>query len=270
MLARHVVGGAEPLAERRPAQRPAAPGGVGDAVGQVRVAAGDPLEGERGLGARHVRGEPGLDPARSIPSTRRVGIGACSLIAHRVGASICTTTRETAQPVAGQPADDRLRDRLRGPDRPRGDRRRPIPPAAPGLRERDRPLLPARDPGPQPTAPRAEDSGRGRRDHPRRARPPAGPARRHRQPDPRHGAAGRRRPDRRPDRRGAPLQRPDLLDAPAARGAGRGLGTAGGRRPRAPGSRSAASRRRRRSAPPSTRWPKSCSAAPANATASTG
>ena len=54
---------AEPsrLPERRPAQRPAAAVRVGDAEGQVRAAAGDPVERERRLGARDVRLEPGLD-----------------------------------------------------------------------------------------------------------------------------------------------------------------------------------------------------------------
>ena len=55
-----------PSGGRRSAQR--RPAGVGDAVGEVRVAAGDPLERERQLDARDVLGEPGFDPARSIPS----------------------------------------------------------------------------------------------------------------------------------------------------------------------------------------------------------
>ena len=58
VLAAHVVRRAEPLAERRPAQRPAPPGGVARPVGQVRAPAGDPLELERQLDPGHVACEP--------------------------------------------------------------------------------------------------------------------------------------------------------------------------------------------------------------------
>ena len=44
VLAAHVVGGAEPLSERRPAQRPGPAVGVADAEGEVRATAGDPVE----------------------------------------------------------------------------------------------------------------------------------------------------------------------------------------------------------------------------------
>ena len=47
VLAGHVVGRAQALAERGSAQRPAVAAGVADPVGQVRMAAGDPLEFER-------------------------------------------------------------------------------------------------------------------------------------------------------------------------------------------------------------------------------
>ena len=47
MLAAHVVGGGQHLAERRAAQHPGVPGGVGDPVGEVGVAAGDELEAQR-------------------------------------------------------------------------------------------------------------------------------------------------------------------------------------------------------------------------------
>ena len=51
VLAPHVVGRAEPLAQRRAAQRPRAARGVAHRVGQVRAPARDPLEAERRLGA---------------------------------------------------------------------------------------------------------------------------------------------------------------------------------------------------------------------------
>ena len=47
VLAAHVVGGGQHLAERRAAQHPGVPCGVGDPVGEVRAAAGDQLEGQR-------------------------------------------------------------------------------------------------------------------------------------------------------------------------------------------------------------------------------
>ena len=74
-------------------------------------------------------------------------------------------------------------------------------------------------------------SSRGRRT----GRPPDRTARPDLLRQPRHRPARRRRLDRRPDRRPAALQRPDRLDAAAAGGAGRGLGTAGRRRPQRPG-----------------------------------
>ena len=59
-----------PSGGRRSAQR--RPPASRDPVGQVRVAAGDPLEGERRLGAGDVLGEPGfdagaVDPVRGVP-----------------------------------------------------------------------------------------------------------------------------------------------------------------------------------------------------------
>ena len=59
-----------PSGGRRSAQRAA--GGVGDAVGEVRVAAGDPLEGERQLDAGDVLPEPGFD-ARPVDPVRSLG-----------------------------------------------------------------------------------------------------------------------------------------------------------------------------------------------------
>ena len=58
MLAAHVVGGGEHLPERRPAQHPVAVGVVPHAEGEVGVAAGDEVEGERGLHGGHVLLEP--------------------------------------------------------------------------------------------------------------------------------------------------------------------------------------------------------------------
>ncbi len=76
VLAAHVVGRAEPLAQRRAAERPAAAGGVADAEGQVRAAPGDAIELQRRLCPRHVRLEPGLDPGAVDP------LGVSSLLRH--------------------------------------------------------------------------------------------------------------------------------------------------------------------------------------------
>ena len=62
VLAAHVVGGGEHVAERRAAQHEAGAVGVGDAVGEVGVPAGDEIEGERALRAVDVRLEPLGDP----------------------------------------------------------------------------------------------------------------------------------------------------------------------------------------------------------------
>jgi len=83
VLAAHVVGGAETLAERRPAQDPAGAARVGHRVGEVGVAARDPLEPQRRLGGRDLAPEPGLDP-RPVDSLRRreVPIAASLLLSH--------------------------------------------------------------------------------------------------------------------------------------------------------------------------------------------
>ena len=265
VLAPHVVGRAEPLAERRAAQRPAPPGGVGHAVGQVRVAAGDALEGERQPGAGHVLAEPGFD----VGAVDAVG-GACSLIAHSCGASICTRSRAAPEPVAREPADDRVRDRIRRPHRAGGDRGRPLPDTS-ARTTRTRSRAPTR-----PRSPPATNSPAAKTRPRRRARVVAEPsdarfaAQRHRWRDARHDPARRRGADRRPDRGRAALQRPDRLDAPPPRGAGRAPPAGSPRATSRRGSGSAASRRPPPSAPPSTRWPTSSSASRANATASTG
>ena len=235
-----------PSGGRRNAQRPAA--GVAHAVGQVRVPTRDPLEGERQLHTGNVLGEPGFDsdPVDALRSLGSAVGRACSLVAHS-RASIFPTPIPP-QPVDRQSADDRLRDRLCGADRPCRDRGRPLPPAAPGLRERHSALLPGGDRRPQPAgrrgAPRSDPSG----DRRPEAQAPAA-ARRHRRGDSRHGAAGRRRPDRRPDRGGAALHRPDRHDAATAGGAGRRLGPARRRRPGGSGQgrRTLGDRRARRS-----------------------
>ena len=205
-----------------------------DPVGQVREPAGDALEGERRLGGGGVlAANQASTPARVDPLAPGGAVAlACSLVAHS-GASIFTTG-STLEPIAGQQAEDRLRDRLCRAHRDGRDRRRPLHPAAPGLRGLDRPLLPSRDRRRGSRSPKARARGRPR-DRLRRgsaARTSAQPdLRRH----PRHRAARRRRADRRPDRGGAALQRPDRLDATAAGGAGRRRRAARRRRPQHPG-----------------------------------
>jgi hypothetical protein len=58
VLATHVVGAGEDVAERRPAQDERGAIGPDDAVRQVGVPAGDRLEAERRHGAGHVLDEP--------------------------------------------------------------------------------------------------------------------------------------------------------------------------------------------------------------------
>ena len=85
VLAAHVVRGAERLAQRRAAQRPAPARGVGDAVGQVGAAAGDPLVGERPLGSVDVRLEPGAD-ALGVDPLRCVSLLHCHRRWQPIGA----------------------------------------------------------------------------------------------------------------------------------------------------------------------------------------
>ena len=80
MLAAHVVGGGEPLAERRAAQRPAVAGGVADPVGEVGAPAGDPLERSGGSAASTFSANQRSTPAASIPSGASV---ACSAMARK-------------------------------------------------------------------------------------------------------------------------------------------------------------------------------------------
>ena len=73
VLAAHVVGGAEPLAERGTAERPGVAGRVPHPEGHVRAAPGDPVEAQWQLDLRHVRPEPALhagaiDPLRCLGS----------------------------------------------------------------------------------------------------------------------------------------------------------------------------------------------------------
>ena len=86
VLASHVVGGAEALAERRAAERPGVPGGVADPEGEVGAPAGDPIE------ARAAAGPRGRSPRTSPrPRRGRSPLGrprAVSLLPHVAG-SIC-------------------------------------------------------------------------------------------------------------------------------------------------------------------------------------
>ena len=249
---------------RRPASR--------DAVGQVRVAAGDPLEAQRQLDAGDVLPEPGferlaVDPLRSLDGA--VGVPVAS---SAIGAQAYSRRQSTAEPVARQPADGSA----------------------------SRSALPC--------SPRLAVIGVGRFIQQRQdfedaiarsyqveivARETTRP--RHRRPGSRTQVVdeqNQRRTELRDEISGdtrdtallvaagllagltgaaAALQRADLLDAATARGAGRRRRATRRRRPSAPGSRSAASRRRPPSAPPSTRWPRSCSSeAESSATSSTG
>ena len=61
VLAGHVVGGGEDVADRGPPQGDGPAGGVGDPVGEVGTPPGDEVEGEGWLGARHVGGQPVRD-----------------------------------------------------------------------------------------------------------------------------------------------------------------------------------------------------------------
>ena len=266
VLARHVVGRAEPLAERRAAQRPAGgPPRVADAVGQVRVPAGDPLEARaaarrRGR-SRRTSPRPGRRrsrrgvPVASSPIAaqayarrggrrlspslaNRLTIGFAIAFAVLTGLAVIGVARFLQQRQDFENATARsyqteivARNRLaRGPA-PGGG-------AGDDRRRAGQPRQTLRDDIDGQTRDTALLVGAGLI----------------------AGLTGR----------GAALQRPDLLDAPAAGGAGRRLRAASPRATSAPGSRSAGSRRPRRSAPPSTRWPTSCSARPANATGSTG
>jgi hypothetical protein len=88
MLAAHVVGRAERLAERRPPQGPLAAIGIGHPIGQIGAAAGDPLVAERTAGAGHVRLQPGtdlppVDPLRYLATLAHVG--AIYWHCHRIG-----------------------------------------------------------------------------------------------------------------------------------------------------------------------------------------
>ncbi len=62
VLARHVVGGGEHMAERRPPEHEPAAVGVGDLEREVGVTTHDELVGERCRGAVDVLGQPGADP----------------------------------------------------------------------------------------------------------------------------------------------------------------------------------------------------------------
>ncbi len=80
MLAAHVVGGGQHLAQRGAAQHPGVVGGVGHPEGQVRAAARDELEGQRRLDLGRVRleplGDPGdIDPAGAVGGVGGVGGG---------------------------------------------------------------------------------------------------------------------------------------------------------------------------------------------------
>ena len=61
VLATHVVRGRQHMAERRPSEHPARSLRIGDAKGEVRVAAGDQFVGERWLGTLDVVDEPPAD-----------------------------------------------------------------------------------------------------------------------------------------------------------------------------------------------------------------
>ena len=67
VLAGHVVGRGEDVAEGRPPEHDAPTGRIGDRVGEVGAAAGDQRERERRDGARHVRARatPRREPRRS-------------------------------------------------------------------------------------------------------------------------------------------------------------------------------------------------------------
>ena len=221
-----------PSGGRRSAHLPT--GGVGDPVGQVRVAAGDPLEPQRQLDPGHVARRTRLRaPAASIPSGTAT-VPSCSVASSAIGAQAYSRSNRrlspslanrlrigfaigfavlTAMAVIGvgrfiqqrQDFEDSIarsyqvemvaRVRIA-----RGQRR----PAARARRSANRP-------------------------------PPRRTAGRNLQRHPRHRPARRRRADRRPDRGAAPLQRPDLLDAPPAGGAGRRGRAPRRRRPQRPG-----------------------------------
>ena len=70
VLAAHVVGAGEHVAERRPAEHERGAVGAGDAERQVRVPAGDELELERAACAVDVALEPGRRRPTSIPWIR--------------------------------------------------------------------------------------------------------------------------------------------------------------------------------------------------------
>ena len=121
MLAAHVVGGAEALAERRPPQRPAAgrrsrrPRRSGSSA---RRRSARNRSGGSALG--HVRREPALDAARSIPSgavavSRRCGslvADLSALLGHR-RRSICPRPRRRPAGRLRRRADHRHLDELR-------------------------------------------------------------------------------------------------------------------------------------------------------------
>ncbi len=103
VLAAHVVGGGEHLAEGRPAQHPVVAVGVGDPVGEVGAPAGDEVEAERRRDAGHVVLEPpgdvgDVDPGRRLGrgggggGGRRSGLGAVG--GRRVGHRVFTVERD--------------------------------------------------------------------------------------------------------------------------------------------------------------------------------
>ena len=67
VLAAHVVGGGEHVAERRPPQHEVVAGGAGDAEGEVGVAAGDELERQRPVAPSTFASNHAVTRATSIP-----------------------------------------------------------------------------------------------------------------------------------------------------------------------------------------------------------
>ena len=73
VLPRHVVGGGEDVADRRPAQGEGAAGGVGHPVGQVGAAPGDEVECERRFGVGDVAASQAVTAVPVDPLDRGTG-----------------------------------------------------------------------------------------------------------------------------------------------------------------------------------------------------
>ena len=247
-----------PSGGRRSAQR--LPARSVDPVGQVRVTAGDPLEGQRRLGARRVLGEPGFSSAAgSIPSGAVAAPSAWPVASSPIASQAYSRRRRRLSPSLA----NRLRIGfaigfavLTGDG---GDRRRPLHSSS---------ARTSRTRSPAPT--RWRSAARVGSREGTAARRPRGP---------RSSPQGRRRAelrdeissetrdtallvggraDRRADRRAAAVQRPDRLDAAPAGGAGRRLRPARRRRPQRPGQGRRPLGDGGAGRPPSTRWPTSC------------